>query len=340
MDFEAELAAFAEIEQLAEQVPVETNHATPAAAAVREPAAAANGPAVPPAAGAASALPQGAAAASADALSGKKRKLPTADRDGAAKKAHTAAPSFIVSSGATTAAPAAAVPAEDSGAFSSVVEADLIALQQRQAATAAATAADASAAAASHSAAAADSVAAASASTGAAASQQQGGYITGRVYNGWLASLHPTTGEPMWVEATPEQIEAAAANEIIEAQQAAAEAAAAKKAAKKAAKLAAKQGIGGIPLASGGIASGAKAGASQEKHHLRTAAGQVWDDPTLQDWPESQWHTAAHSLASRRSWRHVHVRVFVDVRLLSILVYSFLVCVVRRSSFVLRRSWQ
>jgi hypothetical protein len=300
MDFEAELAAFAEIEQLAEQVPVETIHATPAADAAREPAAAANGTAVPAAAGAAaSALPQ-AVGAGTDALSGKKRKLPTADRDGAAKKAHTAAaPSFIVSSGATTATPAAAAPSESSGAFSSVVEADLIALQQRQAAAAAAaaTAADTSAAAASHSAAAADSAAAASASTGAGAAQQ-GGYITGRVYNGWLASLHPVTGEPMWVEATPEQIEAAAANEIIEAQQAAAEAAAAKKAAKKAAKLAAKQGIGGIPLASGGIASGAKAGASQEKHHLRTAAGQVWDDPTLQDWPESQWHTDSADIGS------------------------------------------
>jgi hypothetical protein len=161
----------------------------------------------------------------------------------------------VVDSSVLAAARAQAPPVD--AAYADLVAADRAALLARQAASAA------------------SSVAGSSGSSGSVESGEQ--YVPGQVVNGWLASVS-SSGQPCWLPATPEHIAAHA----LRAQQAAdaeavAEAIAKKQSkASKAAAAAAASSVGGAPPAQ-----------PKDKHHLRTAAGRVWDDPTLEDWPES-----------------------------------------------------
>ena len=109
-------------------------------------------------------------------------------------------------------------------------------------------------------------------------------YIPGQVYNGWLAGLS-ATGEPCWLPATPENL----AEYALRAQQAADAEATAASLAKKQTKASKEAAAAAAVAASAGSTSTPSSTTSpQSAKHLRTAAGKVWNDPTLEDWPESE----------------------------------------------------
>jgi len=235
------------------------------------------------------------------------------------------APSRTSASASPTKAPgpaivaAAAAPAvQTQSAYSNVLAADraaLLAKQQQQhrhprhAAGSADTAASSSAAtaAASHHPTPSPSPPPTPATTTAistltsAASASTGGtnYVPGQVVNGYVASFDPLTGAPAWLPATEEQIEAwqaVEANMRLEEIERARKEKEAKKLAKKEAKAAAKAAkdssvasAGGTDGSTASAASAASSTQTGEKHHLRSAAGKVWDDPTLCDWPENDY---------------------------------------------------
>lgn len=276
-DFEAELAAFsAEVEQLAEQTPEEIP--TPAAAPVAT-----------------------TSASTSSKVGGVKRK---ADGDShvhgvasssgipAAKKPHT----IVAVAAAATATPIAhqqQPPQQPSSAYADVVAADraaILARQQQQAAAAAASASSSTGSAAAGESTYATSSKSSNGGVGAAGGSSSNGggepqYIAGQVYNGWLAGITPDTWAPCWLPATPENI---AAQGVLAQQRADAEAAqkAAEKKLTKAAKKDAAAAAAATSAAAQSTSVGGASGKADAAHHLRSAAGKVWDDPTLEDWPE------------------------------------------------------